>query len=72
MGGHTIELSIHTGCQREIIFCTDGGVSSMEEDRIKSLVKSSASGGLAPVKKVQLLSNPDPNPSSVCTVIRMS
>jgi hypothetical protein len=66
-----MELSTCTGCQREIIFCTDGGVSSMEEDRIKSLVKSSATGGLAPVKKVQLRSNPCPVPSSVCTVIRM-
>ena len=43
----------------------------MEEDRIKSLVKSSASGGLAPVKKVQLRSNPSQPPSSMCTVIQM-
>ena len=66
-----MELSTCTGCQREIIFCTDGGVSGMEEDRIKSLVKSSASGGLAPVKKVQLRSNPFPTPSCVCTAIQM-
>ena len=66
-----MELSTCTGCQREIIFCTDGGVSSMEEDRIKSLVKSSASGGLAPVKKVQLHSNPFPTLRCVCTVTWM-
>jgi hypothetical protein len=42
------------GPQREIIFCTDGGVSSTEEGRIKALVQTSRNGSLTPIKKVQL------------------
>lgn len=48
-----ILLSLAAGHQREIIFCTDGGVSGMEEDRIKSLVKTGSSCRLAPVVKVR-------------------
>lgn len=42
------------GHSREIIFCTDGGVSSWEEDRIKALVKAGGGGSrIAPVVKVK-------------------